>query len=250
MAGAQPDDPCSRQGEGAPLFYAPPAVIDHPATRLLIGAALTDGRVIPLDPARDLLPATAPTGDLIYLVGLDNQPVIELLRLLYPTATLTAEPRDGEQGTQFLVLSITREDALAHQGLQGTYTAADTSAAATTALDGPLTFAWGSSPPLAAPFFAEWEGSLLASPAGAYTFALTGLDGPTPPVVSLQLDGKLVLDTSLGLVEQRELLVEGYYRLTVRYRTDTPPGDWAITWTRPGGAPGGSRDAHPTLGTL
>ena len=184
LAGEQPDDPCSRQGADAPLFYAPPAVIDHPATRLLVGAALTDGRVVPLDPSRDLLPATAPTGDLFYLVGLDNQPVIELLRLLYPTATMTAEPRDGEGGTLFLVLEISRSEALSHQGLQGTYTPADTGATPTTALDGPLAFDWAAMAPLDAPFYAEWDGSLLAPAAGAYTFDLTGIDGPTPPVVS------------------------------------------------------------------
>ncbi len=256
LTGQRPDDPCSRQGDDAPLFYAPPTVLDHPTTRLLVGAALTDGRVVPLDPARDLLPATAPPGDLIYLVGLDNQPVIELLQQLYPTATLVAEPRDGEGGTLFLVVTITREEALAHQGLAGTYIAASGSAPATTALDGPLTFAWQAAAPLDAPFYAEWEGSLLAPTAGAYTFALTGMDGPSPPVVSLQLDGKLVLDTSLGLLEQRGLLVEGYYRLTVRYRTDGPPGDWAITWTPPSGEPAPIpraalySPALPTLGLI
>jgi sugar lactone lactonase YvrE len=241
LAGERPDDPCSRQGDAAPIFYAPPAVIDGSplgaTTRLLAGSALTAGRVLPLDPARDLLPAAAPAGDVYYLVGLDNQPVIDLLQQLYPTATLTAEPRDGEGGTLFLVVTITRAEALAHQGLAGQYVTASSGAVVTTTLDGPLSFAWQDAPPLEPPFFVEWEGSLLAPAAGAYTFALAGLDGETPPVVSLQLDGKLVLDTSLGLLEQRELLVEGYYRLTVRYRADAPPGDWAVTWTPPGGEP-------------
>ncbi len=169
LRGAAGDDPCTLQGEAAPIFYAPAAVLDHPATRLLLGNAAGAERVRVLDPAVDLLPATTPTGDLFYLVALDNQPVIELLQQLYPTAQLRAEPRDQVGPTLFLVVQIARADALAHQGLQGRLYAGSNTQGEPVALrqDGPLQFAWGSEPPMSSPFSGVWEGSLLVPAAGS-----------------------------------------------------------------------------------
>ncbi|HXF64738.1 MAG TPA: PA14 domain-containing protein [Caldilineaceae bacterium] len=240
LAGRLPDVPCTAQSEGAPTIYVPPAVLNHPATRLLAGPALENGRVQPLDLASDLLPASAPAGDLIYLVALDNQPLIELIQQLYPTAQRRGyQPPDEAGPTRFAIFTVPRAEVLAHQGLAGRYMPGLEGSASGGELrqDGPLAFAWSSQPPLAPPFHVVWEGSLLIPAAGPYLFRVEGIPPAAgDPVVSLQLDGRLVLDTSLRLVEQREMLPQGYVRLSLRYRTSAPPGDWAITWQPPNGA--------------
>ena len=157
------DDPCIQQGDNAPVFYVPPATLNQPATRLLIGSAQESGRVRPFDPGRDLLPSTTPTGDLFYLVGLDNQPVIELFRQLYPEAELRTEPVEEGGSTLFVIIQIALDDVLAHQGLLGRYYAGTepVGEAVTAQMDGPLRFNWSSEPPLDAPFHVIWEGTLL-----------------------------------------------------------------------------------------
>ncbi len=244
LRGEATPDPCNQQGQGAPIFYVPPATVNHPSTRLLLGSALESGRVLPFDPSRDLLPSATPTGDLFYLVALDNQPVIDLLRQLYPGAQLRAEPTDRVGPTLFLVIQIPLADVLSHQGLAGNYFAgADSMATAVqTRMDGPLHFAWSSEPPLDGPFNVLWEGSLLVPTPGTYLFELDGLGngiatGPDAPVINLQLDGNLILDSSLGLLEKTETLAQGAYQFTLRYRTNGAATDWALRWTPPGGLP-------------
>jgi DNA-binding beta-propeller fold protein YncE len=240
LRGEASDDPCNRQGEDSPIFYVPPAAVNHPATRLLLGAALDTGRVRAFDPSRDLLPSSTVTDDRFYLVALENQPVIELLRQLYPTAQLRAQPTDQAGPTLFLVVQVPLADLLAHQGLAGGYFAGaeSTESALETRMDGPLFFDWGDNPPLEGPFHVLWEGSLLVPAAGTYLFAIDSSEsGPEAPIISLQLDGNLVLDSSLGLVEKGEMLAQGAYHFTLRYRSSGASGDWALRWTPPGGAP-------------
>lgn len=235
------DDPCSRTGEDAPIFFAPPAVVNHPATQLLMGDALRDGRIRVLDTGRDLIPSMTPPGDYIFLVALDNTPVIDLMQQLYPSAALQAQPQDQAGPTQFLVMQISREDILAHQGVLGSYYAGAESVDINTAQpelldirqDGPLAFGWAGNPPVESPFHAFWEGTLLVPAAGRYTFAVEVAPSGAPPVISLQLDNNLVLDTSLGLTEQQIMLPQGYAHLVLRYRTDDEPDDWAVRWTLP-----------------
>lgn len=236
VRGEMPDDPCSRQGEDAPHFYVAPTALEHPATRLLLGSAQAAGRVFPFDPGRDLLPLATPPGDLFFLVALDNQPVIALLQQVYPTAQLRAEPRDQAGPTLFLVAQVGRADLLARQGLRGEYSVGDV--VVETRQEGSLSFAWGSAPPLLAPFRATWTGSLIVPAAGGYTFFVEGMGGPTAPLVSLHLDGRVALDTSLGLLEQRVELAQGVYTIRLHSRADAPPADWAVRWIPPGGAPG------------
>jgi hypothetical protein len=239
LRGEVADDPCSQQGDRAPIFYVPPATLDHPATRLLIGSAQESGRVRPFDPGRDLLPSTTPTGDLFYLVGLDNQPVIDLFRQLYPEVELRTEPIEEGGSTLFVIIQIALDDVLSHQGLLGRYYTGTepVGEAATAQMDGPLRFNWSSAPPLGAPFNVIWEGTLLVPTAGPYIFALDGTSGPDAPIISLQLDGNLVLDSSLGLTEKPETLAQGAYQFTLRYRTNAAAGDWGLRWTPPGSLP-------------
>ncbi len=164
------DVTCARTGESDPVYFVPPAVLAHPSTQLLLGTArdtaYDTARVRPLDVGRDLLPTSSPQSDLVYLVAMDNQPLIDLLQQLYPGAQVHAEPRDQAGPTLFLVYAISQQEVLSHQGLAGTYSSsADASSSEVNEirLDGPLRFAWANDPPLEPPFEVVWEGSLLAS---------------------------------------------------------------------------------------
>lgn len=243
LTGQAEDDPCSRTGDGAPIFFVPPAALAHPSTQLLLGSgsAAPAARVRPLDVGRDLLPASDPPGDLIYLVAIDDHPLIDLFQQLHPSAQVHAEPRDPAGLALFLVYTIAREDALARQGLAGTYSVVQSGGESggetgETRRDGPLAFAWAADPPRAAPFAVSWAGSLLIPAAGNYHFQIQGVASQAvDPVVSMQIDGRLLLDSSLGLMEQSAQLAQGYVRLTLRYRTQSAPADWAIEWQPPAG---------------
>lgn len=225
-------------GTFTPVIYAPRAALEHPATRLILGGAAETGRVRPLDPTRDL-PAGGPIdSDLIYLAGMDNMALVDLLQQIYPESQVTALPLDGP--TQFVAVHVPQAVITARQGLEGTYFEGDhygaPEAAKLTLRAGPLTFAWAQEPPLPPPFSVLWEGSLLVPQAGAY-----GLSVDLPPdatgatLFTLQLDGRVVLDNSLGLLEKQEALAQGAVHLTMRYRGSAPPPDWSVRWQPPGG---------------
>jgi hypothetical protein len=225
-------------GTFTPVIYAPRAALEHTATRLLLGGAAESNRVRPLDPTRDL-PAGGPIdGDLIYLVGMDNMALVELLQQIYPASQVTALPLDGP--TQFVAVHGPQAVNTARQGLEGYYFEGDhygaPADASLTLRAGPLTFAWAQEPPLPSPFSVLWEGSLLVPQAGTY-----GLSVDLPPdatgatLFTLQLDGRVVLDNSLGLLEKAEMLAQGAYHLTMRYRGSAPPPDWSVRWQPPGG---------------
>jgi sugar lactone lactonase YvrE len=237
--------PCASADGGSPLIFVPPAVLDNPTTRLVAGNRLDPARVRRLDPVRDIPPAELPqTGDpLIFLIPLENQALLQLLAQSFPTGRVQAEPENQAGSTLFAVYQLRRADLLARQGLQGNYFAGvsfgDSSPPEKAERSGPLIFDWQDEPPLPAPFSVEWEGSLVAPAAGPYRFAVTlpASSDPAQPIFNLQLDGRLVLDTSLGLTEQVETLAQGTYHLTMRYRSEEAPGDWSVVWTRPGGEP-------------
>lgn len=233
------DDPCRVTGDAAPIFLVPPAVLSQPATRLLLSQADAAARIRALDPGRDLIPADLPSGDLIFLVGLDNQPLIELLPALYPAAEMRVPAAlDADAGpTTFVTVRIGRAALAATRGLLGDYYAGpdsdDLAAPAFTRRDGAADFAWSAAPPLDAPFHARWEATLIVPEAGAYHFAIAG-EAAADAGISLTLDGRIVLDTSLDLVERRETLAQGPAHLVLHYRGASPPRDWAVAWAREG----------------
>jgi len=225
-----------------PVIYAPKTALDHPFTQLLLGTEVDDTRVRTLDIARDLPPAPIPDGPVLYLIPISEQASIHLLQDFYPSATVHALPLD-EGPTQFVAIAVNREELLGRQGLQSLYFTGTSfgtpETASATSRDGPLAFPWRDNPPLPGAFSALWEGSLQAPASGVYRFgfdmASSDSDGQT--AFTLQLDDRLVLDSSLGLVEKEEVLAEGFYRLTMRYRTDQTPGDWSVRWQAPGAEP-------------
>jgi hypothetical protein len=97
-----------------------------------------------------------------------------------------------------------------------------------------LDFAWGSNPPRALPFTAEWTGALAVPESGTYRFAV---DSSAPEsTFSLLLDDLLVLDSSLGMRDQQIELPQGIQRIRMSYRSGNQPGDLRVRWQTPDGA--------------
>ncbi len=246
-------NPCSPQGDGQDatgqsfVLLVPPSLLageSQAATLQLLAAhALDDPRVRPLDPAEVLPFPGVPEGDLIYLVAMEDQPLIDLLQLFYPGGEIQAEPRASAQEVAspslFVTYRVPRALLDRRQGLQGFYFAGPAvglpEEAALVRQDGPLAFAWREEPPLPPPFSVQWEGSLRVPVDGVYRFVvdLGAVDSSAP--FSLQLDRMIVLDTSLGLTEQRISLARGLYHLTMRYHSGDQPADLALRWEPPGG---------------
>ncbi len=108
--------------------------------------------------------------------------------------------------------------------------------------DGPLRFDWAQQPPLPRPFSVVWQGSLLVRDFGLHTFRVDAesiAPGVTDgPVFSLELDGVLLVDTSMDVMAKQVALAAGLYRMQMAYRSggpDQPPTDLVVTWTLPNG---------------
>ena len=240
------DEPAAAGGDDEPAYepviYAPSAALTHPSTRLLLGAQADSERLRVLDIARDVPPAPMPDGPALYLTPIDDQPSINLLQQFYPGAQMQALPLN-EGPTQFVAFAVNREDLLERQGIQGLYFAGanfgtpDT--ASMSSRDGPLAFTWRDDPPLPSPFSVQWDGSLRVPASGAYVLSVDWPPamGAGQTAFTLLLDDRLVLDSSLGLLQKEEALAQGFYRLSMRFRTDQPPHNWAVRWQVPGGEP-------------
>ncbi len=222
---------------GTPLrVLLPPADLAHPATRLAGGPALlVDSSALqPLDPAQHIPYAQPLAGDLRYVVPGDDRAVDGLLRQVYLGAPVEElwEPETGQ--LLYTIFHVPQELATQIQGLPGRYFPGEQPGSGEPALlrqDGPLRFDWASQPPLRPPFAVTWRGSLLVPEYGEYTFQAQAGDA----TFSLELDDELLLESSLGMTEQRRTLAQGLYRLEMGYRSGPTAQDLAVTWRKPGG---------------
>lgn len=230
---------------GQTTYVVPAALLDDPSLRLLAGAALSAGRVLPLDIAQTLPMRGAPAGDVAYLLPTDQAQTVDLLRRLYPTVTVQRMGGDpGGSGdsaaatdAQFVLVQVPHETLAAAHGLQTvTFAGRDFGSAdeaAASAVAPAPAFDWRATPPLAGPFSVQAYASLLVPEAGDYTFALES-DEPTASA-TLQLDNVLLLDTALGVNEQTVPLAQGIYRLDLAYRSGEQPGALRLLWQPPRG---------------
>ncbi len=229
--------------------------LDQPATRLgLAGASGDPARLIPLDPGRHLPFAGSVTGDLIYVISNRNPALLDLLQQVYPAGLVQAHDDTGLSPDQapsggaalFLTYRVPVSALETAQGIRGEYFAGrDFGVKAQVQAihaDGPLRFDWAQQPPLPRPFSVVWQGSLLVREQGPHTFRVDAesiAPGMTDgPVFSLEIDGVLLIDTSLGVLEKEVDLAGGLYRLVMAYRSgspEQPPTDLVVTWTQPNG---------------
>jgi hypothetical protein len=224
-------------------FIVPPDVLAHPSVQLLAGSALAAGQLQALELGRTLPYTGAPGGDVVYLLPVLDTDLIDLLRQLYPSGEAATE-LDAE-GTRALFnrFTVRAADLAAAQTLQMTITPTDRAAnqvagptadpaglgepVAVAAMD----FAWSAAPPHPLPFLAEWYGSLVVPQAGAYRLAVDST-GPES-TFTLLLNDVLLLDSSLGLREQQQVLPRGIHRLHMIYRSGNEPGDLRVSLQPP-----------------
>lgn len=215
------------------MWLLAPSLYRHPAFRSSVDTEMAQGRVQPFAAVADL-PYTGDTsGGLTYILPASDPLTLETLRAVYPEGrTLPLASADGAD----LVTIFRVDPALLFDstGLaQFVYEGSEWGSADEAALSlgvGPLHFEWATTPPRAAPFSVEWDGSLLVPTAGLYAFTVAAPQGST---FSMTLDDRLILDSSLGLTQRTETLPEGALRLRMRYRSGDAPGDLTIAWQPP-----------------
>jgi hypothetical protein len=182
-----------------------------------------------------------PGGDVTYLLPVLDTQVIDLLRQLYPTGQATTEL--DKEGTRSLFnrFTVRQAELAAAQTLQMTITSSDAMPGSGTgsAFDQPLAvaamdFPWSAVPPRNLPFTTEWNGSLVVPESGTYRIAVDST-GPES-TFTLLLDDILLLDTSLGMRDQQQVLPQGIHRLKMTYRSGNQPGDLRVRWTTPDGS--------------
>ena len=241
------------------VIFAPASLLQNPSARLRLG----DDTLVLLRPLSDLLNAlytTDETGTTTYFIPVTAQPYLELLQRMQPSASVSQQidPASGEW--LFSEVTIQQADLLAQQGLLGVAWANDTNGSSAPVMLpnlGPLQFS-PNDLALTPPYTIQWSGSLRVATPGNYRIVLDpsfGGDqwfspGPAASILTLQLDNRLILDTSLGVVNQELSLAKGFYQLALQLRmpeaatTNEQAGagetipviPFAIRWQRPDGS--------------
>lgn len=183
-----------------------------------------------LNPVDDLPYRGTASGDLIYILEPVERPLLGLLQKIYP-AGRAEEQRDPYGQELFLSFTVPQANLAASQGVVGQYfssyppTQAPEASEAVSALDLDMAQA-----PLAAPYFALFEGTLLTPQVGQVTFTLTA-EGEA---ARLQLGREQQLDLPEG--GQGELVVtlaEGFHPFRLEYHSGDQPGMLRLTWSGP-----------------
>jgi hypothetical protein len=184
-----------------------------------------------LNPVQDLPYRQPASGDLVYVLEPVDQPLFSLLEQVYPAGY--GEVHTDRYGrTLFLSFTVPQAELAATQGLVGqfysSYPPSQAPEAVETAsqLDLDMT-----SVPLSGPYFALWEGTLLAPQYGEYTFDLLA-EGDA---AALQIGREHRLDLAEGGAGSlTATLTEGFHPLRLEYRVDDTAGRLHLAWSGPG----------------
>lgn len=210
-----------------------PGVLNHPAVRTALAANIQQGRMIAFSPASDLLPELDPPGDVIFLLPTNETATLRLLAAAWPRAATRPLVSEGAALTEVRIAAATFTQS---RGLEQYLYPGDSFGSADEAQvsqhTSALQFGWQNAPPAPLPFAAEWQGALIVREAGSHLFSV---QSPPGSIFSLQLDGRLVLDSSAGLLSRSEELAAGIYQLEMRFRSGPTPGDLLVFWQPPGG---------------
>ena len=184
-----------------------------------------------LNPVDDVPYRGPASQDLVYILEPVDRPLLTLLQQIYP-AGAAEEHLDRYGQNLFLSYRIAAADLAATQGLTGQFfsayppTTAANAVQAAPALDLDLAAA-----PLPAPFFALWEGTLLAPAYGQYRFDFEVESGPA----SVQIGRDQRLDLNDGGQGQLEAtLAAGFHPIRVEVQSGEAPGRLRLTWSGPG----------------
>ena len=222
---------------GDSVVFVPASLFDNPTARVVAGPLLASAQLQPMGSVDTLLfPVDGES--LRYLIPAADQARLDLLSLIYPAAEI--EPYlDPDSGSHlFTIFSLSAQYLAQRRGLDGLYFAGilgDGELLARRA-DGPLAFDWAELSDHQGPFAVEWQGALLVPEAGAYTLSVEGAQAEDA-LFSLYLDNRIVLDSSLNLLESRQILAQGIYTVDMTYRSGSVPGPLTVRWQRPGAEP-------------
>ncbi|MFN8445980.1 MAG: glycosyltransferase family 39 protein [Caldilineaceae bacterium] len=244
-----------QSNEAQTYFFAPPSLRYDPAARLLAGQLLQTDRVSPIDPSA--LPILgANSGEMLFLVPIEDVALLSLLQQLYPLAQ-REDQRGSEGAVLFSVLRVT-PDALAAQqpmpliGLSATYYVGDQPQGMALAqrVD-PLP---GYPADFPQPYTVLWRGKVAAVRSGETLLGIVA-DG----IVTMMVDGiQVIAPTPAGETTQNEVtntlhegalyLERGWHSLEIRYTPKTPLEPLHLYWQVPGSgaAPLSSQFLHPT----
>lgn len=209
------------------------AQVEHHSAVKLIGR---DRPYLVLNPVDDVpyRGQVAAGHDLVYVLEPVQRPLVSLLEQIYPSG-VAEEHLDPHGFSLFLSYRVPGEDLAATQGLAGQFyrayppTTAPEAVRPATGLDLDLAEA-----PLAAPFFAVWEGSLLAPAYGQYTFDLLAEAGAASVQIGRQ--HRLELDGA-GQGQLSATLAAGFHPIRVEVQSGDAPGRLQLSWRGPGFGP-------------
>jgi len=206
---------------------------EHHSAVKLIGRDHPYRALNPVDDVPYRGPAAAGQ-DLVYVLEPVDRPLLGLLQQIYPAGE-AEEHLDRYGQSLFLSYRVAGDDLAASQGLKGQLfsvyppTTAAEAVWPTAALDLDLAAA-----PLAAPFFALWEGTLLAPDYGQYRFDFTAESGPA----SVQIDRDQRLELKAGGQGQLEAtLAAGFHPIRIEVQSGATPGRLRLSWSGPGFGP-------------
>ncbi len=212
----------------AQIFFVPDDLVRHPALRLSI-AGEELAQIEPLSTAINRLYTTAEPVTTTYLLPSATSAHARVLQQLQPGAIVEQQLNSATGDVLYTLVTVTAASQRARQGLTGTaWEQRDTGGAShPLPLLGPLLLESATLPPLDPPVTLQWSGALRVALPGTYDFRLhypTADGTPQSPSlagnIALQVDGRLVLDTLLGLDTQQLFLAKGFYQVQLIYTVD------------------------------
>jgi sugar lactone lactonase YvrE len=237
-------------GEETDVFFVPFDLLHAPATQLAAGGVLPFAkRILPLDVAKHLPPATSPfvdlptDGDIRYVIPVQDRALLDYVGRIYPNyvGETIAEPDSGMLAAY--VATVPREQIEGDRGLTVTYFALDTDdfsaelPAEADALDvaGPLEFTWDDAP-LSPPFAMRARGMLYVPETGPYLFsAETDDDAQLRVILGNEIQSWTLVDTVDGTVAGTVTMPQGYLPIEIEYRSSSANPALSIRWQRPEG---------------
>ncbi|MCB0190256.1 MAG: hypothetical protein KDE31_38550, partial [Caldilineaceae bacterium] len=213
----------------------------NPAARLRLGDT-TLARIQPLTDLLTTIYTTDTPRTTTYFIPATAQPYTDLLQRLQPTSLVDQQLDPVSGQLLFSQLTVSAADLRARQGLLGVaWDGSGNATELTTAAAGALVVP-GATVPITVPYTVQWSGALRVAMPGTYGFMLTAANGamPTTGLITLQLDNQLIIDSSLGLLNQEVPLVKGFYQLTLQYQVaegdeNDELAQYAVHWQRPDG---------------
>lgn len=202
---------------------------EHHSAVKLIGRDHPYRALNPVDDVPWRGPATAGQ-DLVYVLEPVDRPLLGLLQQIYPTGVVE-EHLDRYNQSLFLSFRVPGADLAATQGLIGqlfsTYPPTTAPEALWPAAQLDLALAQA---PVAAPFFAVWEGTLLVPDYGQYAFDLLAeADG-----ASLQIGRQHRLDVDgAGEGQLTATLAAGFHPIRLEVQSGENPGRLRLSWSGP-----------------